>query len=349
MIRHPERLTPREAVDLHLNLSDWLPTDLAANTLDLFSALFAPNNGPFPNFTPGRERATAMKRLVDSADTFYVTAEMIALARDAADDLEGMPLFERDLPSKNMLILLDTADPGFNYGDFNVETREAPHRRIRAIHLHAGHSIRLLRDGQIVTGPEGLHDGLGIFLWTDPAELAEAAGAPFDLLPDVLLSPIDYLGWAFNEPWQSMTWDETFSDEAQIIPGQPGCIRDTARQSAHVGELRRHLLSILMLMSQEVVREKLDRPTRRRWQRSGVAVPEDGAISVTRLRHTTIGGTNDGSDVHSRFNHRFLVRGHWRRIHRGTDAERAVWVRPYVKGPSDAPLVTKHKVTVLDR
>lgn len=348
MIRHPEQLTPREAVDLHMGLSDWLRTDLAARTLDLFSALFAPNNGPFPDFTPGRERASAMKRLVDTADTFYVTAEMIALARDAADDLEGMPLFELDLPSKNAMILLDAADPGFNYGDFNVETREAPHRRIRAIHLHSGHSVRLLRDGQIVTGPDGLRDGLGMFLWTDPAELAEAAGAPLDMLPDVPLFPIDYLGWAFNERWQSMTWGETFSDEAQIVPGQPGCIRDTARQSAHVGELRRHLLSILMLMGQETTRERLDRPTRRRWQRSGVTVPEDGAISVTRLRHTSIVGA-DGTDVHSRFSHRFLVRGHWRRIHRGTERERAVWVRPCVKGPGDAPLVTKHKVTVLDR
>lgn len=51
------------------------------------------------------------------------------------------------------------------------------------------------------------------------------------------------------------------------------------------------------------------------------------------------------------YNHRFIVRGHWRNqaCGPGLSERRATWVAPYVKGPAWAPLVARETVRVWRR
>jgi len=85
------------------------------------------------------------------------------------------------------------------------------------------------------------------------------------------------------------------------------------------------------------------RSARRRYQRKFSHVPE---VRVVDLRATEA-TYHDGGDPRGEiaYTHRFRVRGHWRRLYDADGNVRGrVWVRSYLKGPEDAPLVEKDVV-----
>jgi len=90
-------------------------------------------------------------------------------------------------------------------------------------------------------------------------------------------------------------------------------------------------------------REPTDRATRRLARR--LQLP--GMVSIIRLRREEerVHGVETGRTIGVRYH----VEGFWRTLHRGTAAERRVWVHEHWRGPEDAPLSMRQTVRVLVR
>lgn len=336
----PANLTPSQACDLHLAQLDWAGTRDAEVVLKRFSDAFG-RNQPYDwgEFTTGAYMAHTLKQKLGGADTFYVTAEMLLMASEAAVDLEGMPLFERDVVSDNMLIILDlNGGVGYdNYDKYDPEIRG--NYAVRAIHVCRERGIiRVVQDGVAQPEPENLLDGVSVFTYFDVNQTTHHPNDEGRLISDFTPAPMfpgDFTAWAYGRRWER----RDSSEQTLTIH----------RLSDHVADQRRLLLSILLLMAEEryTQRERPDRPAIRRWQRSGLKLPEDMCVSVTRLRRPHRRAPLDEGSAH-RYSHQWLVRGHWRRLHKDTPAERAVWVEPYIKGPEGAPFIVKRKLTRLE-
>lgn len=100
--------------------------------------------------------------------------------------------------------------------------------------------------------------------------------------------------------------------------------------------------ALCYLLGQRVTREddaELPRAERRRAQREGKEPPRVRMIS---LRSSHGGGRGQGS---REYVHQWMVRGHWRKQwYPSIQANRPVFIAPYVKGPEGAPLLTGDKV-----
>lgn len=355
----PRELTPSAAVDLHLDLIRGLRTERADEILEGLSEA-----------TPSQSAvsAAALGFITERADTFLVTGEMMGLAGHAAVDLDGMPLFAHDLPSRNMLLFLD--DVGWDY----FSNALLDHEPIDVLGMAMVRALSIVDSEWVASylpddGRPGSHvaqqvsyldpdtgelsSGNGVFLvmwaavadvedhmhehgWLDTNERGLVGIGP--------MIPVDFSGWGYGLRWESLSEADTDRLKGQITE-MPGKV------ASHVGQMRRRLLSTLLLMGEEVYaeRERVSRPTRRRWEASKLKLPEDFSVGVTRLRRYHSSAYDQHPDSEPIYTHRFYVRGHWRRLHRGTPEERAVWVRPYIKGPDHAPLIERFRVTALDR
>lgn len=73
-------------------------------------------------------------------------------------------------------------------------------------------------------------------------------------------------------------------------------------------------------------------------------------VTVIRLRHVASRGTGEAA---VNWSHRWLVRGHWRQQRCKDDSgawtTRPVFIHPYIKGPEEAPLLSRRHVNHLVR
>lgn len=349
-------MTPDQSIELHIEAADWAARNRTTNLRRImagFAEAFVGSSSPYVRdllnpHDPNYVVALAEHYLedLDTAHTFHVTAEMVDVATVMGADLEGYPLRESDLPAERGLVLLDEPLLWWDY-DVRMEWAEMGQIPLRGILWTTTDHVGIVEDNE----PQGDHRGISYWCLIDIdgfSDLMEERNLadgndplPMPEFRGMGLLPIDWLAWAFDYPWRQRSQDEG-----------PTSGSSTA-QSWHVGEIRKFVASLFLLMQQEVAvdRVRLDRPTRRRWQASRLDVPEDYLLSVVRLRRTYGDAPEapDGERAEGRYSHRWLVRPHWRRIHKGTPDERAVYVRGHIKGPEDAPLVTKRKVTTLER
>jgi hypothetical protein len=109
------------------------------------------------------------------------------------------------------------------------------------------------------------------------------------------------------------------------------------------GSWRHAASGVLALAGDFLERERPERAQRRRAARAlPTMAPIDEVVTLRLRRVESSQDAGSSSDVH--WSHRWLVRGHWRRLPGGV-----VWVRQHVKGPTDRPLIVKEKRTLLDR
>jgi len=135
---------------------------------------------------------------------------------------------------------------------------------------------------------------------------------------------------------------EHVDEEWDPVPGNP------------IGSLiedRKLLLTLLSLIESpgvaDVVEMPLDRPTRRRMERADASTD---AVRVVYLRGSRA-TTHAEHAEESRYQHQWIVSGHWRQQPYGPSRSlrRQVWIAPYIKGPTDAPLLTGEKVMAIVR
>lgn len=88
----------------------------------------------------------------------------------------------------------------------------------------------------------------------------------------------------------------------------------------------------------------VDRPERRRCSRVGL--PQEVLIVRLRRRSVDHDGPEDAEETGVSWSHRWLVGGHWRNQWLPSRAaHRVQWIAGYVKGPASKPLVVKDRVT----
>lgn len=105
------------------------------------------------------------------------------------------------------------------------------------------------------------------------------------------------------------------------------------------GDLFRAFCYLLGQRVTSDVEASLPRSERRRAQREGREPPK---VRVISLRSSHGGGTGQGS---REYVHQWMVRGHWRKQwYPSIQANRPIFIAPYIKGPEGAPLLTGDKV-----
>lgn len=337
-----------------------LKTETGLNVVRTWGKYFDHGKVHLPSgafFDRGDMLADALPDAVDRMETFLVVNEMIRLAQFAAPDLDGMPLFEHDLPASQMFIIFDRV-PSLHHFDRYLEKEDEALLKVPV------RALTVMRSKiNVMTGPrsrvtsridEGelpdpstdvvLEDGISVITWVDGAELQREYSKP-DLEWHITgvggLVPIDMTGWAFNTPWST-------AEDGVEVPDRPSLANPLLPY--HLGTQRQVILSLFLLMNQTIYssRERVGRKVARRWMRAR-EVPDDYSVAVTRLRRMDSPHSDNEVMPDGFLSHRFFVRGHWRRLHRGTEDERAIWIKPYIKGPEDRPFIQKHRVTVMDR
>jgi hypothetical protein len=143
-------------------------------------------------------------------------------------------------------------------------------------------------------------------------------------------APIYSAGWAFDLSWDPAKREETFV----LTPA---------------GRFEREFwLTLWRTLRDEVFAPvRLRRQDHRAAARLGL-IPEVVVADLRRVKHRNTEEVLPTGEV-VMWNHRWLVRGHLRTIHKGTPQERKVFVREHVKGPENMPLISKDRVYRLSR
>jgi hypothetical protein len=119
----------------------------------------------------------------------------------------------------------------------------------------------------------------------------------------------------------------------------------------------RFIMSFLLMLNQTITRPEREQVSPKQAARFAKRnLPS--AVTVVHMRRIE-GGSREGSESHVEWQHRWVVRGHWRNqpVGPGYPGAREVdgklvariWIAPFVKGPQDAPLVVSTKVYALSR
>ncbi|WP_018352053.1 hypothetical protein [Longispora albida] len=93
-----------------------------------------------------------------------------------------------------------------------------------------------------------------------------------------------------------------------------------------------------------IARPPADKATRRRAERDSIT--HDTRVVMLRRSSST---TTHGGEPKWRYQVRFVVRGHWRRLTNRDGEPYRTWVNAHIKGPEDRPLLGGEKVNILSR
>lgn len=267
-------------------------------------------------YAPGVQalHASAVRR----SALFHVSAEMVDLARVAAESLPEFTVFIEDLPAEYGFMVFDAP---LYYTD-----RDGDVIPIRAFSWQVG---------TWMLGLPAVH----VVEWGDTETFRRWA------LPDGA-APLAADRWVREEI--ALLGQLTFDLEFRVGLGVP--INAATSGGDAVETLLPHgsfLKTIWLLMQQKNVAEeteaRFDRASRRRARREGRELP---AVRVIDLRRRASGRATPGGDDEGReYHHRWLVRGHWRQHwHPARKVHRPVWIAPHIKGPEGKPMLGGEKV-----
>lgn len=308
--------------------------------LELSARVLAAGKGALvPAGAPRQAAATLLAdegQRLRAADLYYVAEEMSELARVAGESLPRFTLDVEDLPSPGGFIQFASS-----IGSYVSDEDGGLPRRIHIVACSWGRTT--LRTG---------HEGVWVTFWcpTNRSGLVERFVREDGLRRTDAERIVRAMG-------AELTWD----NEAFLPFGTDGlALVDRNRRVAGGGlgatgrsttpwiqSLRAGWLLISQQGIADVERQRLSRQQQRRAVREGCPF---GDVQVVRLRGRSGPGKSAGADD-SGYSVRWMVRGHWR--HQAYGAQRGlrrpVWVKPHLKGPSDAPLSIREKVLLIDR
>lgn len=257
------------------------------------------------------------------ARTYFVTEDMLALARHATETMPDEALLESDLPAPNGFLVFER---GVVFPD--------------------------VRGSQVVLTAfawrRGVSDGRPYLFWTyysdvedDRDDYRRAHGPTtrdyvFPVTCALLAEDLE----VFGEP----------AATAEDIVGHyvhAAGVESVKRTLVVMHDLPRALFSLLNSSITEAASERASRPVRRRLEKAKSPVTGDVVVIRLRRAHHEADAPATGS---VEWSHRWIVSGHWRNAWRpSVGAHRRVWIAPFVKGPEDRPLVVTRKVHVLER
>lgn len=289
----------------------------------------------------------ALALLLSNSETFYVSADMTMVAEAAAHGLDGTDAFTHDMwPSDSGFLLFER---GYAVNDVwgrpLVTTAMAWERR--SFKGHAGTmawAFTMLGDERDALSktlsPQQQMDMAA--RWGSRLQLNATLWLPDGLRvgPPTFETPEGY-GENLNPEIESDLKPEDRALEPMPYSQNPGRI----------------VMALLMLMQQKIAaKEHFDLKPKNPKRARRMKVP--GQVTIIRLRHEA--SQREPGETNVEWQHRWLVRGHWRWQYCGPHYPLAVevgpgrwrariYIAPFVKGPDGKPFAMNKKVNALVR
>lgn len=303
---------------------------------------------------PHRDTAAlALAQLLEGAETFYVSEDMGLVAEAASHGLDGTDAFTHDMwPTETGFLLFER---GFGLQD--VWGREVITNAIAWQRRSA-------------TSEDGKSRHAGTMVWefsllgderdtmTRSMSAQEQADLAHDMGTRLQLQGTAWIGDGMRVG--PPTWETPEGYDQHLEPEIEAKLRpeDRADKSApQVGNIARIYMALLMLMEQKIAaKERHDLKPKNAKRARRMKVP--GQVTIIRLRHEA--AQREPGETNVEWQHRWLVRGHWRWQYVGPHYPLAVevepgkyrariYIAPFVKGPDDAPFKVTKKVNALIR
>jgi hypothetical protein len=253
-------------------------------------------------------------------ELFWVDAQMVALAKTAAESLPEFTLMPEDLPAPfGFMVFGEPAyvsqDPESQRTTFIKAVAWGPlsHPNLP----RGGVWASWYSDRELNLGPA--NDGL----ISDEEKTLVRQGVPhlvYDLEDAYPFSPdhLPHINPSTGEASKPFDLDRNY--------------------------LKSELLRVVWLLMQQPLAEATvldpDRAAKKRLRRAG---HEPKPVRVIELRRPK--GSSDSGDSDREYQHQWIVRGHWRQHwHPKRQVHRPVWIAPHIKGPEGAPLIGGEKV-----
>lgn len=333
---------PMEALDIHLAQWEWCGSAGHQEYADRFAWGYSQSQA---SEIQGPLLAASETSVLNLARTFYITPQILGFISEAAAQLPPAPLRMEDIPVETGMLIFPEPVPYWN----NADGREIGIQAVAWGVIHE-EAIDVRVEGELPYKTTGVM----LYVYGATAEMDEMYGSPWPpewgVRPPLILN--DLTAWGSGVVWAA---DELRRKDIHpaVLAGEEGYAPDAAHPVSWVAAIRKLMLSIWTFMAQEVVPQTRFRPPRpnlRRWERSGMPLPEDGCITVLHYRPYAKRQSDEEEEAAEvEWSHRWWRRAHWRVLHRGTDDERAIWVHRHVVGPEDKPLVIKERLGVIDR
>jgi len=272
--------------------------------------------------------------LWSKATTTLIERDIVELVAQGAEVMPTATLLPETLPYPHGIVMMPNNGTLFEYevpADLEVGIEAVP---VVAIGWETNDRImKKTPDGSIDYCP-----GVTIWLYL-PTTFLKSDGSLFAKnIVNLGIAPTDVIPWAFNSGWTireenrrgnpEITWDEQGNMEAD----------------PHVVAARKFMLSLWSFMRDEIVqapRQHLPRNLSRRASRTPIVAD----LRILKLRKVRRPGSECGGETERQYSHRWLVRGHWRKLSSG----RLTWVTAHIKGPPDAPFVFKNDIVAVTR
>lgn len=301
-------------------------------------------------YRTGAELIADMRDTLPSTENFWVSKSMMELAMHIAPDMPDEPLLPPDLPSRQGWMWYET-----------------PYRQIDM-------RRQVLYDNAIMWSAWG--DKVRVWHFTDKYEMNDSTNvalrqAPkelFEAMPQMQMSHV--FDMTFNEILpRGLSWDTPLPPgerlEMQRQDNDDGTVSlimatsagvDLTEQPKYVRSPLAAFIVCIWRLCQQSIADRWDeepaRHARRRMTRAHLPV---SPISVITLRRRE--SHHDDGETHVDWQHRWMVRGHWRKQpykEENADGEkvtvyRNIYINPYLKGPEDKPLLIRDKVNALIR
>lgn len=337
-----------EVLDRHVELAMWAEHDVApAFWLSYLKGqddphlsnhdILGPDSGSANDNDVAELYAESAAQMMGLAETYYVTDDICDVIEESAGTIPREPLRAHMIPSRigwiefGRELLLGVDEDDEPWGVAGVAWRVEDDVT----------NLESMRGGirwKDASGNSFIGPGITIIWWRDLRWAEESNKYPPDALAMLpWAAPGQVTGWAFDIPWDPEHRDSSYTlDET--------------------GELQRKiLLTTFNLLMDELVRVAKERPARGAVRRASRVLksPDYGDVNVVELRKVRLVGyeppdpDDEADPVH--WTHRWIVRGHWRTIHRNTAKERHVWIRKHVKGPDGKPIIVKDRLNLLKR
>lgn len=355
-------MNPRDALHQQEILRDSMSRHAMRRYLDgVMGSIKKTKTGPVLEASGGEMgdiTAASLDQLLGESETFYVSADMSAVADAAGHGLDGTDAFTHDMwPTDSGFLLFED---GWVYVDVwgrPLVTNALAWQR-RSYNGHAGTIVfefSKLGDQR---------DPLTLSLTEQQVmDLATDLGTRYQLhgtrwIPDSMrvgpptfTTPEGYRQYAEEHGWTMNAAEEEgvggffakFGPDAEPLP-----------ETTNVG---RPIMALLMLMQQTIAAtERYDLRPKNPKRARRMRVP--GQVTVIRLRHEA--SQREPGMTNVEWQHRWLVRGHWRWQACGADYPMAVeqspgvyrariFIAPFVKGPDGKPFAANKKVNALVR
>lgn len=330
-------MRPGEILDAQADLIERLDHEVFKGYLGAMSGV-TQELGPERAREVAEQMADALKRLTQASYAYRVTPDMCQLVRFAASQLDDSDAWDRDLaPTQCGFVRFD--DP-------------LPVRDVRG---------RTMLINWLVWGPlsKALDDMSGVSLW----QFNDAWTHPDDLHRDFwdygntqefTAESLERLARVIGR-WETVGTDIVQDgrplgpENQEPGPEQAAALAAEGVEAVPGTNVLRLVHALWLLLGQTVTvveDEAVDRPARRRATRKNLP-PK---VTVIRLRRAEGHARREG-ESHVEWQHRWIVRGHWRWQACGPNRSerRRIWIHPFVKGPEGAPLKQSEKVYSLDR